>query len=58
MKDRYNPTMMLKSVASFYKENGLFIRDEYIWRENGLFSLSKDALISKLEDTLKIETRF
>ena len=33
MRDRYNPKMMLKSVASFYKENRLIIYDEYIWRE-------------------------
>ena len=48
MKDRYNPQKMLLSIASFYKENGLLIQDEYIWRENKLADLSRDELKEKL----------
>ena len=40
---------MLISVASFYRENGKIIRDEYIWRENGLDALSREQLKSLLE---------
>lgn len=58
MRDRYNPKMMLKSIASFYKENGLLIRDEYIWRENGLQALSRDQVLGRLEEALEVETRF
>lgn len=58
MRDRYNPKMMLKSVASFYKENSLLIHDEYIWRENGLHDLSRDQILKRLDDALEVETRF
>ena len=58
MRDRYNPKMMLKSVASFYKENGLLIYDEYIWRENGLKSLDRDQILVRLNEALATETRF
>lgn len=58
MRDRYNPKMMLKSVASFYKENGLLIHDEYIWRENGLKSLSREQILVRLDEALTYETRF
>jgi glycosyltransferase involved in cell wall biosynthesis len=58
MRDRYNPKMMLKSVASFYKENGLLIHDEYIWRENGLQALSRDQILVRLDEALAFETRF
>jgi glycosyltransferase involved in cell wall biosynthesis len=58
MRDRYNPKMMLKSVASFYKENGLLIYDEYIWRENGLKSLGRDQILVRLNEALTTETKF
>lgn len=58
MRDRYNPKMMLKSVASFYQENGLLIHDEYIWRENGLQGLSRQEILSRLDEALALETRF
>ncbi|MEO5607348.1 MAG: glycosyltransferase [Polaromonas sp.] len=58
MRDRYNPKMMLKSVASFYKENGLLIHDEYIWRENGLQGLSREQILARLDEALALETRF
>ena len=58
MRDRYNPKMMLKSVASFYKENGLLIHDEYIWRENGLQGLSREEILARLDEALALETRF
>ena len=58
MRDRYNPRMMLKSVASFYRENGLLIYDEYIWRENGLQGLSRDAILLRLDEASALETRF
>jgi glycosyltransferase involved in cell wall biosynthesis len=45
VKDRYNPVKMLTSVKSFYKENGLIIKDEYVWRENNLNCLSREELI-------------
>lgn len=48
MADRYNPRLMLKSVASFYRENGLLIRDEYIWRENGLDGLDRSEIVARL----------
>lgn len=58
MRDRYNPKMMLKSVASFYQENGLLIHDEYIWRENGLQGLSREEILARLDEALLLETRF
>lgn len=58
MRDRYNPKMMLKSVASFYQENGLLIHDEYIWRENGLQELSREQILVRLDEALALETRF
>ena len=58
MRDRYNPKMMLKSVASFYQENDLLIHDEYIWRENGLQGLSRQEILSRLDEALALETRF
>lgn len=44
LQSRYDPKKMLISVASFYRENGLIIQDEYIWRENGLFGMPRDRL--------------
>ena len=35
-RERYDPKRMLISISSFYKENGLIIFDEYVWRENNL----------------------
>lgn len=58
MKDRYNPRLMLKSVASFYKENKLLIRDEYIWRENNLYTVSRQSLLEKLDEALLLENNF
>lgn len=58
MRDRYNPKMMLKSVASFYQENDLLIHDEYIWRENGLQDLSREQILARLDEALEQETRF
>lgn len=58
MRDRYNPKMMLKSVASFYRENGLLIHDEYIWRENGLQGLTREQILARLDEALALETRF
>ena len=58
MRDRYNPKLMLKSVASFYKENGLLIHDEYIWRENGLSTLTRAQILSRLDEALATETQF
>ena len=58
MRDRYNPKMMLKSVASFYNENGLLIYDEYIWRENGLEALDREQILVRLNEALTLETRF
>lgn len=49
LQSRYDPKKMLISVASFYRENGMIIRDEYIWRENGLDTLSRQQLKSLLE---------
>ncbi|MFO1381146.1 MAG: glycosyltransferase [Chitinivorax sp.] len=48
MRDRYNPKLMLRSLSSFYLENGKIIHDEYVWRENRLDNLSKTELIAKL----------
>lgn len=50
MKDRYNPKMMLRSVASFFEENGMMIYDEYIWRENGLNSKPLPEVVELLKD--------
>ncbi len=58
MADRYNPKMMLKSVASFYVENGLIIKDEYIWRENGLQAMTRPQLLEALEAARQSETSF
>lgn len=58
MADRYNPKMMLKSVASFYAENGLIIKDEYIWRENGLHALDQRQLAELLSDMRHVPTAF
>lgn len=49
LSERYNPKRMLTSIKSFYNENGLLIHDEYIWRENNLYSLSRKELINLLE---------
>lgn len=49
MQARYNPQKMLISVASFYRENGLIIHDEYVWRENQLYALEQPELIKRLE---------
>lgn len=48
MRDRYNPKLMLRSLSSFYLENGKIIFDEYVWRENRLDNLSREELISRL----------
>ena len=58
MADRYNPKMMLKSVASFYAENGLIIKDEYIWRENRLNSLDQRQLTELLNQMRHVPTAF
>ncbi len=50
MRDRYNPSMMLKSLASFFEENELIIHDEYIWRENALYDLSRKQLLERLQE--------
>jgi len=44
VRSRYNPKRMLTSIASFYAETGMIIQDEYVWRENGLFALSRAEL--------------
>ena len=44
LRSRYDPHRMLTSLAAFYAENGLIIQDEYVWRENGLFALSRAEL--------------
>ena len=58
LRDRYHPKMMLKSVASFYHENGLLIYDEYIWRENGLHALSRPQIEQKLQEVAQLKTDF
>jgi len=58
MADRYNPKMMLKSVASFYAENQLIIKDEYIWRENGLNVMTRPQLLRTLNEASLMQTRF
>lgn len=47
--ERYNPQRMLLSVASFYKENGQIIFDEYVWRENGLAQGQLPSVRARLE---------
>lgn len=49
LQSRYDPKKMLVSVASFWRENGMIIRDEYVWRENGLFALGRDELKAVLD---------
>ncbi|HRD48222.1 MAG TPA: glycosyltransferase [Candidatus Contendobacter sp.] len=44
IRSRYDPQQMLTSIATFYAETGLIIQDEYVWRENGLFALSRENL--------------
>lgn len=58
LRDRYHPKMMLKSIASFYQENGLLIYDEYIWRENGLHGLSREKIEQKLIEVAQLKTDF
>ncbi|WP_432743284.1 glycosyltransferase family 2 protein [Methylobacter sp. G7] len=48
VNDRYDPIKMLTSLKSFYQENGLIIKDEYVWRENRLNNLSRKELIDLL----------
>lgn len=48
MRDRYDPKRMLRSIASFYAENGLLIYDDYIWRENGLNGLPREKVLERL----------
>ncbi|WP_161990609.1 glycosyltransferase [Candidatus Methylobacter oryzae] len=48
VNDRYDPLKMITSLRSFYKENGLIIQDEYIWRENRLNGLTREELIGLL----------
>ncbi|BCX80651.1 hypothetical protein MIT9_P0225 [Methylomarinovum caldicuralii] len=48
IQDRYNPEKMLESLRSFYRETGLLIFDEYIWRENSLTGLSREEVIERL----------
>lgn len=50
LQSRYDPKKMLISVASFYRENGMIIQDEYIWRENGLGGLSREQLKARLAE--------
>ena len=50
-QERYDPKRMLLSVASFYKENGRIIYDEYIWRENQLNRKDLAGLRTLLERT-------
>jgi len=56
VNDRYNPAKMLTSLRSFYRENGLIIKDEYVWRENRLNSLSRAELVGLLTQTVAVET--
>lgn len=57
LADRYDPRLMLKSLASFYVENGLLIHNDYIWMENGLHKLSREALTARLEQEAGRPTR-
>ncbi|WP_217426440.1 glycosyltransferase family 2 protein [Candidatus Methylobacter favarea] len=56
VNDRYNPVKMLISLKSFYKENGLIIKDEYVWRENKLNSLSREEIIGLLSQDEAVKT--
>lgn len=58
MKDRYNPKLMLRSVASFYEENGMLVYDEYIWRENGLNAMKLEDVVSVLSEERKAAVAF
>jgi glycosyltransferase involved in cell wall biosynthesis len=49
-EERYDPSRMLISVASFYKENSLIIYDEYIWRENNLNKSDLNEIRKLLDD--------
>ncbi len=49
MNARYDPKKMLLSVASFYRENGYLIEDDYVWRENGLTGLSTKEVLARLD---------
>jgi len=53
LRGRYDPRRMLTSIASFYAETGLIIHDEYVWRENGLFALSR-AELKRLLDQQRV----
>ncbi len=48
LKERYDPKRMMVSLASFYRENGLIIFDEYVWRENKLDRADVETLKSQL----------
>lgn len=48
LKARYDPRRMAESIRSFYRETGLLIFDEYIWRENGLIGLSREEVLERL----------
>ena len=48
LEARYNSDGMLRAIASFYDENNLIIYDEYVWKENGLGSLTREELKKKL----------
>jgi glycosyltransferase involved in cell wall biosynthesis len=56
INDRYNPLKMLTSLRTFYRENGLIIKDEYVWRENRLNSLSRAELVGLLTEEATVET--
>ncbi len=49
---RYSQQGMLKALGSFYQENKLLLFDEYVWKENGLKSLSREELKAKLLATV------
>lgn len=48
--ERYDATRMMISIASFYKENGLIIYDDYVWRENHLDRSNLPLIRKLLED--------
>lgn len=50
LEARYRADDMLTSMASFYHENGLIIRDDYVWRENGLNQRSLGEVRRILEE--------
>lgn len=56
VNERYNPAKMLTSLRSFYRENGLIIKDEYVWRENRLNGLSRAELVGLLTQAEAVET--